>query len=1013
MTRRRSPAAAPRAQRGSWLRGLAKPKAGKSKRGADVTLDGLVAVPGEAWRRADPMHVGLMEEAARYGADYVFFRAASATQPAVAEALVYVDDGRSNDDFAALHRRLWSWGRVPLVYRKIGGRVDLLRCAHRSDFVGPDGRVRYFAFRTIDLLVEIDQQVKNKTELDWWDDSMLREGSLWDDPASCTQLLSADKAAQRRLVQAIDELDRDLEKAHVLPIRLRRRLLVLSLLIAYLESREVLGPQDFARSKHGAVAFFDVLGDGPGLVKLLGELEVHFNGDVFTLSKADQATILKSKQLERFARLVEGHTEHSGQMTLWRLYSFRDLPVEMISHVYQLFVKDDPGAVYTPPFLVRLMIAEVLSPERLDRLAKQDEVIIDPSCGSGVFLVEAYKRLIVHWRSKHAWAQPDVATLRRLMRQVRGIDVNPDAIELTAFSLCLALCEALDASTIRASKQLFPKLRGSSPSALADLLNTPLDSLTKLLESSPEALTRLLESSPIVRSKLLESSLHEWCFFSAKAAGLLGDDVGVVLGNPPFGSELPTPGAMASYAAYRRDHGALPDKQIAYLFLHESLELLQTGGVLCMLQQYNLLYNQKSTDFRRRIFERWDVREVLDFTSIRGLFGQGDADTKVVTIVVEAQDPPPDRHILHATFRRTGRVVAQRGFDIDYYDQHWLPRSHALGDQTVWRGDLFGGGRVVDFINRLRSMRTLGAYAEGRGWKFGEGFIPGGGRINPNRSAAHVVGKRFLPSVALTASGIDKAQITIVEDKGIEEPRSPEQFTAPMLLLREHMELFSDIVTSGYLTYSDQVVGLCAPRSDTAQLQEIKTWLDGESRPLRAYVAATSSKIQKATAVTSADIKGLPYPPSGTLDLSPNERILADDIVDYYREFVRVGQKSAMFDPCSPAKLEEFCEVYTRQVRLVYGGLRPLAPYVWPGTICQPFAFGKADVDWSDAESLRDRLTQLLTDRHETLLVERIARIFDGAFIFLLKPERLRYWLRSVAIRDADETLAELRAQGL
>jgi hypothetical protein len=32
--------------------------------------------------------------------------------------------------------------------------------------------------------------------------------------------------------------------------------------------------------------------------------------------------------------------------------------------------------------------------------------------------------------------------------------------------------------------------------------------------------------------------------------------------------------------------------------------------------------------------------------------------------------------------------------------------------------------------------------------------------------------------------------------------------------------------------------------------------------------------------------------------------------------------------------------------------------------------------------------------------------------MFLLKPDRLRYWLRSVALRDADETLADLRAQG-
>jgi hypothetical protein len=47
------------------------------------------------------------------------------------------------------------------------------------------------------------------------------------------------------------------------------------------------------------------------------------------------------------------------------------------------------------------------------------------------------------------------------------------------------------------------------------------------------------------------------------------------------------------------------------------------------------------------------------------------------------------------------------------------------------------------------------------------------------------------------------------------------------------------------------------------------------------------------------------------------------------------------------------------------------------------------------------------------LEVTRIARIYDGNFIFLLKPDRMRFWLRSVALRDADETLADLRDQGL
>ena len=96
-----------------------------------------------------------------------------------------------------------------------------------------------------------------------------------------------------------------------------------------------------------------------------------------------------------------------------------------------------------------------------------------------------------------------------------------------------------------------------------------------------------------------------------------------------------------------------------------------------------------------------------------------------------------------------------------------------------------------------------------------------------------------------------------------------------------------------------------------------------------------------------ADIEALPYPASGDLELSPNEQIVADDIIDYYRDFVRLGEKSAMLGACDDAALTRFCEVYVRQVEAVYRGLRALPAYRWPGAICQPFVFGAGEVDWS------------------------------------------------------------------
>ena len=47
-----------------------------------------------------------------------------------------------------------------------------------------------------------------------------------------------------------------------------------------------------------------------------------------------------------------------------------------------------------------------------------------------------------------------------------------------------------------------------------------------------------------------------------------------------------------------------------------------------------------------------------------------------------------------------------------------------------------------------------------------------------------------------------------------------------------------------------------------------------------------------------------------------------------------------------------------------------------------------------------------------TLRINRILRIYEKNIIYLIKPNQLRYWLKSIAIRDADETVADFIEQG-
>ena len=918
----------------------------------------------------------IVEKAANhFGATHIFFRSRPG-RPTVPEALVFddacKDSSRSNEQFAELHRRLWSWGAVPLVYRRLSGRVDVFRCAHKPDFDTSNAHPKYAPHDAIQLIgtaADITAQLEKKP---WWDMRRLANGTLWDDRDIAKQFLS-DASAHKTILGNVKALDKQLTKESRLAANLRRRLLIISLLVAYLEDREVfkLEADFFARFKPGAEKFFHVLGDAESLIKLLHYLETErFNGNVFSLDEDEKEELRKTTHLKRFAEVIEGVTEPGGQQTLWRLYSFHDLPVELISHIYQLFVEDQTTCVYTPPFLARLMLEEALSLDRLDRLEARNEIVFDPSCGSGVFLVEAFKRLVLHWRKNNGWENPSVAVLRQLMQRVGGTDVDRYAVELAAFSLCLAMCEELPKEAIFKERKLFPTLKGKT--------------------------------------------LIETCFFKQVRENRLPRNIGVAVGNPPFGSASKVGTTEQAYDEYLAAHGekSLPDRQSAYLFMHHCMEALVPDGLLCLIQKDNFLYNRRSIGFRQAIFERWDVRQILDFTPIRGMFLK---DPKVVVVMAEARPPQLKRRILHAIFRRTVHTQAELSFELDYYDMHWLPRHVVMAKDFVWRCNLFGGGRAVSLVERLKKLPTLKEYVEAQGWDYGEGFMVG--TPTSDEVIDYLYNQPVVPAKAIRSDGsVDPSLVTKQTEKYFQRPRPESRYQPPVLLIRQTDQLQMARWNDGCLTYDSEVLGIACAGKDADEHARFFERLSQTRSVYSGWLALTSGKagLQKATALNKSDIDEFPFPADeADLDLTENDQIILRDAFDYYRDFQRLGDDAEMMREAKSKDHQEFARVFTRQINAVHKKLRPLPLKSWAGVSCQPFVFGKEVPDWNDAESLNDKLAKLLrAKKSPSLTMMRILRIFDGPFLFLIKPDRLRYWLKSIALRDADEALADLRALG-
>ncbi|MCY2994886.1 MAG: N-6 DNA methylase [Planctomycetota bacterium] len=939
-------------------------------------LDGLVAVR-EHTSVDDPHERAILLQAETFRhIDFVFFRRFNGAQGEDARssqvAAYVVDNSRQNlteDDLAGLHHKLWLHGVAPLIYVAWPTRVDILSCARKPDFWDAsdnEARVRYQPAETIHAANESPQQTL-VTAADISDalakrfsGYRLAEGTFWDDPEN-QKLAKDDAAAHRSLIQAIVEADKELDGANK---PLRRRLLVLTVLIKYLEDRGVFPPGHFGRFHAGARSFRDMLrmGTVEEVSKLLRYFERKFNGDVFSLG--DDGQQLTQAELRHFTELVEAKTL-GGQQHFWELFSFQHIPVEVISRLYQRFVTGH-GAVYTPPFLAALLLDQVMP---YDRLTGKEKVL-DPACGSGIFLVGAFKRLVIHWRSRNCWQKPTVDDLKEILaRSIHGVELETGAVDLTAFSLALAVCDALEPPVIWRSLKL-DKLRGRN----------------------------LREGDFFDTATLADSANHAW-----------PKTFDIVVGNPPFESKL-TPAAKAVDKARPKSQPRLPDKQVAYLFLEQGLRSLSPGGSLCLIQPHGLLYNSKTGAFRQHLMSLARLDSAFDFVSMRGMYEGADPKTIAWHAV---QEPLANGPVNHLTFRRTYSASERIAFEIDHYDWHVISQRQTLENPFVWRIGLLGGGRLQEISERIRRFRTLADFVGDKNWEYGEGFIVGNRAIE----AKFLTDSPLLPTPAFTEDSIDENLIERVTETHFEAPRNPDRFAPPLVLIKEHASLPIAFWDHSSLAYRDKIVGIHAPPEQRTELVAVFTLLQARKRFYQfcCTINGTQALIGKATSILKQDIDRLPFPDDPSeLDLAFWEDALKEDVLNHMTDFVRLGQDSDLLKKAATKDdVREYSSLYVQMLGSLYRNLQAADAVPLNGLIAQPFYFGdRPDVSWL-GQDCEDALHRLVYDQsRESLRTVRVVRYYESNVILIVKPNRLRYWIRSTAIRDADDTLIDLREQG-
>jgi hypothetical protein len=774
------------------------------------------------------------------------------------------------------------------------------------------------------------------------------------------------------------------------------------------------------------------------------ELNDRFNGDLFpgkgetpeekeTEWKAEMEKV-EGKHLELIAELVRGEMEMAtGQRCMWRRYAFDVIPLEFISSIYEEFAKEKGSGVhYTPGHLVDLMLDEVLPWDS----RKWDVKVLDPACGSGIFLVKAYQRLVHRW--KKGRGKPGVGDLRSLLvNNLFGVDTNHDAVRVASFSLYLAMCDEIDPKHVWQKNVWFPRLRDK----------------------------RLVESD----------------FFAEDKDGLRTSrdtaTYDLVVGNAPWGYASETQDGKR----WARIWGwSIPNRNLGPLFLCKSAVLTKPSGQIGMLQPAGaMLFNRDSTAerFRAKFFSMFTVEKIINLSALRfGLFR--DAVSPACIIIMR-----PGGASEHPTIYECPKPRYTKEDDyrlvVEPCDTNYVYPEEAVKDRLVWTVLAWGGRRDLALIRKLRQrpFSTIAELEEKGVLRARNGFKRGILRAKKYAQAQNLPVLESHTIWDKLPIAVDSDQFPTNTNLMFERFRElDENYTLPLLVIKESWTVeakrFKAVLvkaaspSANKLLFSQSFNGIRSPPGSGYDINSIGLAINsilavyyflltgarmGSYRPTLLLDDIREFPLPECEKVSTRELSAMT---EGTIDkrvkdiygLKDAEWVLVEDWCKYGMDDFKGGVNSRARQPTRCASggsgeegedvLMDYCEYFRRVLRAGFGEDKRVSATIFREateaflpvrlvavhleTPAKPFV----RVETIDSPKLIDRL-KALDDRflkstqrpaEGGIFYQRVARVYDTVVmgesevptVFIVKPDQVRYWTRSMALRDADEVAGDI-----
>ncbi|WP_346854860.1 N-6 DNA methylase [uncultured Draconibacterium sp.] len=793
-----------------------------------------------------------------------------------------------------------------------------------------------------------------------------------------------EQSATRDLIRGLKEVFRSFLEESGLNRHVALKLLVQSLLIKYLEERDVKSASGYFagtyfKKNFQCSDFCETIRKGK-LLNLLDQLAKDFNGKIFEWDKEkeiEEREAIQQSEVQNLANYLDGNIKNN-QYVIWRLYSFTHLPVEVISSVYEELLTDSKDIVYTPEMIVSTLVDECMPL----KIPQKDFKIIDVSCGSGIFLVKTYKRIVQWWRYEQ-WKttgkliKPSLSVLKELLLQsIHGVDIEQDAIRLSVFSLALAILDEVDLDPPTWGKLKFPDLSE----------NIITKDFFEFIMSKPNA------------------------------------DFDLVIGNPPF--NLPPvngkePNRTKHFKELKDKIGYkseinIPDENPALHFLVQSLKLLKENALLCFIQPSGPILYQKDLSFKQDLFSQNNLLQVIDFTKLADkLWGRKNVSTAAVFV---QKVIPNNEDVLHLVANRTFSNTNRLFLEFDHYDFHLVSKDALVNNPYIWKANLMGGGRLEQLLKRLAEIRSLGVFIQnkiGEGWVKGEGFIEN----KKGKKLDYITGQKFLPTIGFSEDGINYSMIENCKVEKFHRRTNPNIFKGPHLLIRKILppsKLIVEYVEKD-LVFKSDILAIHAPIDSAKELEKLENYIKSKNLLLRFYILATSSRVKiiKATSLYDEDILNIPYPINiEDIKLSEAEEIVLSDSMTY---FLNSDSKNILEGNISENEIYKYTDVFCKTLNSIYQKEKSfqLFKIIDAGkyfALHFEYVSKKLNSKFENADDLEKYIESVIPSRkenNESTHIQKIIRVYGQDSIIIAKPKQLRYWLPSIALRDADDTFAD------